>query len=187
MQWIFGTGHHSVFLDPQTTRNKWQANAINLPWLGMLYTIHSDSKWWWLGDGFLELSHDYPMTIPWLSHDYPTIIPLCPQIPISLYYTIIYHYSHYSHYYPIKASHYDPTIFPILPIHGHTTSPFHTSLRYASWPLHWLPSWGWCIASRCGSDGPWVNLADDWMMILYIYIYIYGSYLYTYIYIYLFI
>ena len=121
--------------------------------------------------------------IPWLSHDYPTIIPLCPQIPISLYYTIIYHCSHYSHYYPIKASHYDPTIFPILPIHGHTTSPFHTSLRYASWPLHWLPSWGWCIASRCGSDGPWVNLADDWMMILYIS----GSYLYTYIYIYLFI
>ena len=86
MQWIFGTGHHSVFLDPQTTRNKWQANAINLPWPGMLYTIHSDSKWWWLGDGFLELSHDYPMIIPWLSHDYPTIIPLSSHyVPKSLY------------------------------------------------------------------------------------------------------
>ena len=130
--------------------------------------------------------------IPWLSHDYPTIIPLCPQIPIYHYIplytiiyryipldTIIYHYSHYSHYYPIKVSHYDPTIIPILPINGHTTSPFHTSLRYASWPLHWLPSWGWCIASRCGSDGPWINLADDWMMILYIYIILYYC---TYIY-----
>ena len=37
-------------------------NAINQPWLGMVYT--TNYLWWWLGDGLLLL---YPQYLDWIS------------------------------------------------------------------------------------------------------------------------
>ena len=177
MQWIFGTGHHSVFLDPQTTRNKWQANAINLPWLGMLYTIHSDSKWWWLGDGFLELSHDYPMIIPRLSLYVPkSLYPyITPLYTIVVTIVII-----------IPSKH--PIMIPLFSLfYPFMVIPHHHSIH------HWDMHRGLCIGCPAGAGvsrpgAALTGLGLTWRMIewwYYIYIWILFIYIYIYIFIYL--